>query len=1161
MSFLHRLFLPFLLLPWINQFYCGTINYRDRTTPSTIISKLTSSTVWSLISLEAKADRSDTEKRESILSLKRNPSSQQLDLQAVNSKNETTYFYFEYYNTQTCMGSMSFSYGYQTNVCLFLYAADGVSVIGSMMGFCESGGFTFSLYSDHYCKTYVRSIGYGSLNTCSLSSEPYGSSKTLKCSTTAELPIYEDSLVIEGYQSLLKNCKSPYAKSQAFLAYNLNNCYDLTTSFYKIQCDTKSKTYYQISEAINMTYYTSNTCASSTRKSVPVISMPNGCFGNSSSGYSTWSEFMSTSPAITTSAARRALLQSEKFDSQIIKNAEENFSKATERTQSQKKLSDAYDEGAFGMEYIKASCYNAPAYPSSEPSSQPSRHPSRQPSKQPSTRPSSNPSSNPSPAPTPSPTHSPSKLPTLSPSFLPSHSPTKLPSVSPSQLPTPIPTKLPTKIPSLKPSYIPSVLPSVLPTQKPSNKPSTSPTHMPTLVPSKMPTEGPSDNPTRFPNDITSDSPSLLPTRSPSFTLDYACLHNTSWLINTNNHSNAHFAHAKTDIASSLGSVPASTWTVSFSGIPNFDKSFTYIDTDTLNLRPKASTDFTTNSQTTAVDGHFYVFGDNIGYNTSSSKSCKLGYWPPGNTCPTVAEYTKSFPLQPTVEASSAGCKTTASASTAVGYAVNGVGLYNYKYEDQSTYLNLGVWTNNAVNFGKYDTDICGGHVHAAEYHIHKLSSCLSEKINDIDVSSSNGPHSSVFGWIIDGFPIYGPYNGKGRLAKSCWQKRDYTSSNSLTRCTGGKRTCQLVDQFDISKGTQSTTSTGPTFTATITTQSGITITAENGVFLEDYFYNSTCTSLGEEYLNAYNGHDHGDLGFHYHFTAEYVSETGVLNPSFPYITGPKYYGCVSTSLCSNSVCGSTLARDVDYSSCVFASTYAPTKSTKVTMARVVQTIEGFNFSSYSSRSSIFDSIFTTSISNVTSEKITPAEILDFNAYRYSQVNTTRSSSLSNITVLSYSISFLGTENFNGYDELRSKLLSDLQSSNFTAAVDLNAQTFGIYSLNRISTLSLTLENLSPSAAPTFVKMFPSPTSAISAQGRATGSDEVLDDGSIAGITWGGVFVIGVFSFLVYRYVNSRNTVSPGSEDIKSVGRADPRKLTANSAKSLTSVMPGSEQF
>ena len=66
------------------------------------------------------------------------------------------------------------------------------------------------------------------------------------------------------------------------------------------------------------------------------------------------------------------------------------------------------------------------------------------------------------------------------------------------------------------------------------------------------------------------------------------------------------------------------------------------------------------------------------------------------------------------------------------------------------------------------------------------------------------------------------------------------------------------------------------------------------------------------EYLDSFNGHDHDGLGYHYHVTID-ADGAG----TYPYMAGPKYYGCRAAGLCcttfddmqcrsASSVCGSS---------------------------------------------------------------------------------------------------------------------------------------------------------------------------------------------------------------------------------------------------------------
>jgi hypothetical protein len=341
-------------------------------------------------------------------------------------------------------------------------------------------------------------------------------------------------------------------------------------------------------------------------------------------------------------------------------------------------------------------------------------------------------------------------------------------------------------------------------------------------------------------------------------------------------------------------------WKVSFTDIPNYDHQITANEINELNSRPKASTDFLSGAHTTAKVDEMIVFGQNIGYKTSSG-GCWLGYWPPGPGCPVATESSTVFTTTPAPELQPNHCYT----RNQLGYFVNGVGIFDWT--DAHSYESQGEWNNLAMEFEKYDLDICLGHAAEGVYHRkcktvffvaklflilsllyssdHSYSPCLANQLND-----HGQGHSPIYGFAFDGFPLFGPYQSANTVAKSCWKKRDYSAA-SATGCSDGKRSCVLVDEFDISKGTKpvsSSSAVGPDFTQTLQTLSQNSLLAESGIFYEDYYYDPQCTTQGTEYLDAFNGHDHDDLGFHYHLTID--GNTG--KPTFPYLTGPKYFGC-----------------------------------------------------------------------------------------------------------------------------------------------------------------------------------------------------------------------------------------------------------------------------
>ena len=318
---------------------------------------------------------------------------------------------------------------------------------------------------------------------------------------------------------------------------------------------------------------------------------------------------------------------------------------------------------------------------------------------------------------------------------------------------------------------------------------------------------------------------------------------------------------------------------VSFSatGIPNYTVTMTQDIIDKLNSRPNFNRDFKgPTQQTTAQVGDVIEFGQDINYD--SDRTCDLGYWPPGPECPTLKNKNNKIPSspKPATQTCEAGLGT-------IGVLLNGTSVFNWG--DAMSYNDENVWSNLAPKFEVYDVDICSGHAEIqGEYHHHTFSSCLQDLMGD---DGSN--HSPIYGFAADGYPIYGPYHMQGVLAKSAWVERDYDDPNSASGCgVAGQRTCQLVDQYDLSQGTVDV-SAGPTTSDELESISRNPIDASEGVYFEDYYYDASLAAQGNEYLDQHNGHEHDTLGYHYHITVEDVN--GTLMPVFPYQVGPTFYG------------------------------------------------------------------------------------------------------------------------------------------------------------------------------------------------------------------------------------------------------------------------------
>ena len=321
---------------------------------------------------------------------------------------------------------------------------------------------------------------------------------------------------------------------------------------------------------------------------------------------------------------------------------------------------------------------------------------------------------------------------------------------------------------------------------------------------------------------------------------------------------------------------------VTASGIPSYATILNQDEIDALNNRPNAASDFN-GGQTSAIAGEIIQFGEDIGYNSRQNGACVstggYGYWPPGPDCPEDTEKTGNFPANP--QPNSEECET---GLGVIGYFVNGVSIFNWG--DGQSYNNQRRWFNLAAKAEYYDLDICDGHAAQNNYHHHFYSQCLADAIGD----AANG-HSPIYGFAADGYAIHGPWHDEGVLTKSAWVTRDYDDASDPYGCGGsGNRTCLMVDEFNPELGTRNIGLIGPATSDTIVSLSGNTFDTTSGFYYQDYYYDASLTSIGEEYLDENSGHDHDSYGYHYHLPTEMNNE-GKLIPAFPTTIGPRFYG------------------------------------------------------------------------------------------------------------------------------------------------------------------------------------------------------------------------------------------------------------------------------
>ena len=101
-----------------------------------------------------------------------------------------------------------------------------------------------------------------------------------------------------------------------------------------------------------------------------------------------------------------------------------------------------------------------------------------------------------------------------------------------------------------------------------------------------------------------------------------------------------------------------------------------------------------------------------------------------------------------------------------IGTALNGVVFFN-PYEMEGM--------NAVEGYSEVWLDSCCGHPQqTGVYHNHKYPSCVKSPIKD-----DGKQHSPILGFAFDGFPVYGPYESEGVMAK------DLEKSEALDVCNG----------------------------------------------------------------------------------------------------------------------------------------------------------------------------------------------------------------------------------------------------------------------------------------------------------------------------------------------------------------------------------------
>lgn len=225
------------------------------------------------------------------------------------------------------------------------------------------------------------------------------------------------------------------------------------------------------------------------------------------------------------------------------------------------------------------------------------------------------------------------------------------------------------------------------------------------------------------------------------------------------------------------------------------------------------------------------------------------------------------FPLHP-----SSAARPVATDWGTVGLWITGAPIF--AWSDGGSYRGEGVWHSVAPGAVGDDGFSCDGPT-ADESAPHVYPECLALHLGD-----DSARHSPVYGFAADGYPVYGPWVDLELLARSSWRLRDYNTAGSATGCGEvGRRSCLLADPLDPAAGTVPAPAPGPDTTA-----------VPPGAFFEDYWFDIGLDDGAPHALDAFNGHSHDELGYHYHVTRVQHGD-GSFSDTFPYVVGPWFRG------------------------------------------------------------------------------------------------------------------------------------------------------------------------------------------------------------------------------------------------------------------------------
>jgi hypothetical protein len=250
----------------------------------------------------------------------------------------------------------------------------------------------------------------------------------------------------------------------------------------------------------------------------------------------------------------------------------------------------------------------------------------------------------------------------------------------------------------------------------------------------------------------------------------------------------------------------------------------------------------------------------------------------------------------------------------AIGYFVDGVALFDNR--DTFSYANAsgadadpmngargdGVWNRDAYFNESVTFDAAFAHQAGANYHYHANTPALRYLLGDhVDYNASTKTysentaaptrHSPILAWVVDGYPLYGPYgyanpndatSGVRRMT-SGYAKRDGANGTTNLTATGRATLPAWAARAQNRSATLASNVTGP----------AVTTTYAIGRYLEDFdFLGDLGKTQGSDFdLDQYNGRFCVTPEFPNGTYAYFMTIEADGTPTFPYNLGRWYYG------------------------------------------------------------------------------------------------------------------------------------------------------------------------------------------------------------------------------------------------------------------------------